>query len=394
MHSRYGGALALACSLGLTGGLTGTLTGCALPRGAAFEAEVLAVQAAPATGPETGTDAGTDAGTGTETPDFAVYAISSASLPVLDDWPGTGAHSYDWIRRQEQPASLLIAAGDTLSVTVWDAEENSLIAGPGQRVAQLQDAQVSAEGAVFLPFVGQLRVAGMSASTARDRIEERYAATIPSAQVQVSVTPGRANTASLVAGVAAPGVYPLADRDVTVLSLLSLGGGVLPDLLNPQIRLFRGDAVYGTSVARLYEDPGLDTTLVGGDRVIVAAEDRYFLSLGAAGSEALHRFPKDRVSALEALSIIGGIAEARADPQGILILRQYPAAAVGTPDRAGPPQTRVVFTIDLTSADGLFSAGRFAVMPGDLVYATESPVTAVNTILGLLGASLGIAARL
>jgi polysaccharide biosynthesis/export protein len=381
MLRRSAGVVTLACGMVMTG----TLAGCNLPRGAAFEAEVLAARNA-------------DTATG-QTTDFAVYSITNASLALLDGWPSSGARSYDWIRRQAQPASLLIAPGDMLSVSVWDAEENSLIAGPGQRVAQLQDTQVSAEGAVFLPFVGQLRVQGMSASTARERIEERYAATIPSAQVQVSVTPGRANTAALVAGVSAPGVYPLADRDVTVLGLLSLGGGVLPGLLNPQIRLFRGADVYGTSVARLYEDPALDTTLVGGDRVIIEAEDRYFLSLGAAGSEALHLFPKDHVSALDALSIIGGIAEARADPQGILILRQYPQAAVHTQAEdgsaiEGPPQTRVVFTIDLTSADGLFSAGRFAVMPGDLVYATESPVTSATTILGLLGASLNIATRL
>ena len=386
MLSGYRPAIALALGLGLGLGLAG----CALPRGAAIEAEVLAVQQADQSGGPADGQAADPAA------DFVVVPVNTASLAQVGDWPATGSRGYDWIRRQQQPASLIIAPGDTLSVTVWDAEENSLIAGPGQRVAQLQDARVSAEGAVFLPFVGQLRVQGMSESTARDQIEDRYGRTIPSAQVQVTVTPGRANTANLVAGVASPGVYPLTDRDVTILGLLSLGGGVLPDLLNPQVRLFRSGDVYGTSVARLYEDPALDTTLQGGDRVIVAAEERYFLSLGAAGTEALHLFPKDRVTALDALSIMGGIADARADPQGILVLRQYPAAAVQrdpAAGRPGPPDARVVFTLDLTTADGLFSAGRFAIMPGDLVYATESPVTSASTILGLLGAGLNIFAR-
>jgi len=163
-------------------------------------------------------------------------------------------------------------------------------------------------------------------------------------------------------------------------------------MVNPQVRLMRGGEIYGTSVARLYAEPGLDTTLVGGDRVIVEEEARYFLSLGAAGSEALHRFPKDTVSALDALSIIGGVSDDRADPKGILILREYPASALSGQGRR-PPQTRIVFTIDLTSADGLFSAGNFRIMPRDLVYATESPVTATRTIIGLLGASLGLAER-
>ena len=237
MLTGYGPAIALAFSM--------VLTGCTLPRGAAIEAEVLAVQEGDRANDQAGGQAGN--GSGEQTADFAVYSISTASLALVEDWPATGTRGYNWINRQQQPASLIIAPGDTLSVTVWDAEENSLIAGPGQRVAQLQDARVSAEGSVFLPFVGQLRVQGMSESTARAQIEERYGRTIPSAQVQVTVAPGRANTANLVAGVTNPGVYPLADRDVTILGLLSLGGGVLPDLLNPQVRLFRGGEIYGTS---------------------------------------------------------------------------------------------------------------------------------------------------
>lgn len=358
-----------------------SLSGCNLPRGAALESEVLRAQKG---------DPGPD---GEALPAFEVFQITRSSLPVAAAWPHTGARAYDWIRRQQQPASMIIAPGDVMTVTVWDSEENSLLATPGQRVVQLQDIQVSPGGSVFLPYLGEMRVAGMAPTTARKKIEERYVATIPSAQVQVSVRPGRANTANLVAGVRNPGVYPLVDRDVTLLGLLSIGGGVEPGLPNPQIRLFRDGKVFGISVARLYEEPGLDTTLVGGDRVIVQAENRVFLSLGAAGKEARHIFPRDRLSALEALSVIGGLDEGRANPKGVLILREYSATAVNDDPAKGPPQARMVFTIDLTSADGLFSAGQFEIMPNDLVYATESPVVSARTVLGLLGTSLGLAAR-
>ena len=48
----------------------------------------------------------------------------------------------------------------------------------------------------------------------------------------------------------------------------------------------------------------------------------------------------------------------------------------------------------LTSVDGLFAARSFQIQPKDVVLATESPVTKVNSIFNLLGASLGIANRL
>ena len=356
------------------------LSGCALPRGAGLQSEVLAVSQE--TG-QTTEEAQQDA-------DFGVYSVSRNTLPLIAAWPAVGLGGLSWIRRQEQPASLLIAPGDTISVTIWDAEPDSLLAGPGQRVAQLQDMRVSSGGTVFLPFVGDIRVAGMAENTARERIEERYAATIPSAQVQVSVTPGRANTVNLVAGVASPGVYPLVDRNVTILGLLSLGGGVPPGTVNPQVRLFRGGQSYGIALGRLYADPALDTTLVGGDRIIVQTEERYFLSLGAAGTEARHIFPQDDVSALDALSIIGGVTDDRADPQGVLVLREYPASAIAADPTRGPHRTRMVFTIDLTTADGLFSAGNFRIMPGDLVYATESPLPAARSVLALVGTLLGL----
>ena len=80
----------------------------------------------------------------------------------------------------------------------------------------------------------------------------------------------------------------------------------------------------------------------------------------------------------------------RGDPQGILILREYPDSAVRAGVR-GPRQTRVVFTLDLTNSDGLFSARNFEIAPKDLVLVTESPVTNTRTILGLIGSVFGVA---
>ena len=354
----------------------------ALPRGAGIESEVLAasdVEVQPNGDPVYG---------------FSVFEIRRNILPVLANWPQQGQRNYKWINRQPQPASLTIAAGDVLKLTIWDAEENSLLTNAGQRVAQLQDVQVNSDGRIFIPFVGNLRVSGMSPQTARAEIESQLKQTIPSAQVQVSVAPGRANTANLVGGVNAPGVYPLPDRDYTLLSLISEGAGVRQSIDNPQVRLMRGSEIYGISLERLYDDPKLDTTLVGGDRVIIEEDDRYFLSLGATGSEAIHKFPKTDVTALDALSIVGGVSDTRADPQGILILREYSQSSVRADMSAGPPQTRVVFTLDLTNADGLFSAAKFNLQSGDLVYATESPVNGAQTIFSIFGSALSIANRL
>ncbi len=369
----------MSCFRAITAlGLCVILTACNAPRGAGFQSEILAASrtATPQKAAEY---------------DFAVEPVTRDRLSALQSWPRVGPTRYEWLNRSAGAGAPVISAGDFVSITIWDAAENSLLVGAGQRVVQLDDIVVPPNGDIFLPFVGDVGVTGLTAAAARSRVESRLLGTSPSAQVQLSLTPGQGKTVNLVSGVQSPGRYTLPDRSYGILALLSDGGGVVPSLVNPQIKLFRGQQIYSTSVERLFANPALDTTLQGRDRVIVTQDERVFLSLGATGTQAQHVFPDDQISALDALAIIGGIAEDRANAQGILILRTYPRNSVSSD---GPPKPWVVFTVDLTTADGLFSAKSFEIMPGDLIYGTESPVNSTRTVLSLFGAVLGTTAAL
>ncbi|MBD0865811.1 MAG: polysaccharide biosynthesis/export family protein [Rhodobacteraceae bacterium] len=324
-------------------------------------------------------------------PDVAVYPVNRAFLPIVETWPQTGGRPYSWIKRQRGPSHRIIAPGDTLALNIWDSGDNSLLTTPEQRVVPLTELLVSSSGTVFVPYLDEVYVLGQTPQAARQQIQDRLGELIPSAQVQLSMVSGRRNSVSLVGGVRMPGTYPLPDQDFTLLGLLSQGGGIDAGLSNPQIRLQRGGAVYGISAGRIYADPGLDTTLHGGDKIIVEEDKRYFLSLGAAGSQAPFTFARDNMSALDAMSEIGGISIGRADPQGILIFREYDSTAL-TAGQRGPRQQRVMFTLDLTNADGLFSARNFPIQSGDLVYVSESPLTKIQTIFRLIGEAFGAAA--
>ena len=86
--------------------------------------------------------------------------------------------------------------------------------------------------------------------------------------------------------------------------------------------------------------------------------------------------------------MIGGLNDNRADAKGILVLRDYPAKSVRS-DGSGPPKQRMIFAIDLTSADGLFSAGEFSIQAKDVVLVAESPITSTQTIFGIVGSAVG-----
>lgn len=368
-------------------GLVLLVAGCgSFPRGSALQSEVLdQTTAAPVIAAD-----GTEIAAPTE---FAVETVTRDRLGVYTGWPAVGERDLPWIERVDQPNNRIIAPGDTVAVSIWSTEDNGLLTVPGQRFVALPPIRVSPGGEIFLPYIGQIRISGMAPETARARIEAAYLDVTPSAQVQLELTEGRASTVSLVEGFAAPSVYPLVDQDVTLLEMIAQAGGIAPGLRNPQVRLQRGDRTYGISAARLLSDTALNTTLQGGDRVFAQADDRYFLALGASRVSAQVPFPQDRVTALEAISLIGGLAPERADAQGVLILRRYREDAVRS-DGSGPHHARTIFTIDLTSADGLFSAGQFRIRPGDLIYVTESPLLTARNIFGLIGSVFGLGVQI
>lgn len=348
-----------------------TMAACGtLPRGAAIQAEITKGANAPEA-------------------DFAVYPVSKAFLPSLAEWPTTGERHYGWIPHNTGSNAQIIRPGDTLNVIIWDSSENSLLMSPGMRSTNLSDSRVSEGGTIFVPYVGKVRVADRTPESARSLLQRQLETVAPGAQVQLSVTEGRVNSVDLVSGVRAPGNVALPDQNFSVLAAISAAGGVNEALINPQVKLVRGQKTYRTSVKTLFENPNLDTRLIGGDRIIVEADPRYFLTLGAAGSESQFSFNRDKISALDALSIMGGVSDTRANPKGVLILREYPVTALGAGQR-GPRQQRVVFTIDLTNSDGLFSARNFYINSGDLVLATESPISSLGVVFGLVGSAFGL----
>ena len=348
------------------------VSACALPQDVGAESQVLR---------------GADDPTAT----FGVQNVTRATLPTLQRWPNSHpSQTLGWIAHQRTSPDPLIQAGDKLSLAVWDNDDTSLLSSPAQKVIQLPDLRVSSKGTVFLPYADEVYVAKMTPDEARTAIQTKLLSIIPSAQVQLSFTSGHNNSVDLVSGVPNPGSFPLQERDLTVTSLLALGGGVSSGANNPQVRLSRDGKLFGISAEALLAHPGLDTTVRGGDKIFVEPDKRYFLSLGAAGKETLINFAQASVTALDAMALIGGVNQASANPKGILILRDYPATAVRS-DSKGPPKDRMIFVLDLTTADGLFSAGEFAIQDRDLVLVTQSPLINTRTVFGLVGSLVGLA---
>lgn len=340
------------------------LAACSMPRGAAMQTEVLR-------------------GTQGEDSDYQVVEVTRASLAEINSWPRpVGAVRYSWVTTGAGATTRLIRAGDQISLAIWDSQQTSLLTTPEQRFAPMQNINVSTSGHIFVPYVGEIRVSGMTADTARRDIQQRMEMIVPDAQVQMSVSPGSNNTIDVVTGVASPGRIPLTEISPTILTVLAEAGGINPSMRNPLVRLQRSGVSYEIPAHRLFSEPAQDIQLRGGDRILVEPDQRSFIALGAAGRQEVVYFEREEINALDALSTIGGLSTARADLRGVMVLREYAQGDV----RAEGPHPRkpwVIFTFNLTNADGLFAAQRFLIQPNDVVLATESPVPAISQMLSL-----------
>lgn len=342
-----------------------------LPRGAALQREVTREARA-------------------ENSQFQVLPVTRHNAKLISHWPVTGwSGGFNWIKANRGPQSQVLRVGDQVNLRIWDNQANSLLTPVGSNVTVMEGLVVAPDGTIFVPYVGNVVINGLTAAGARARIQTELAPIAPDAQVQLTTTPGVINSVSVVGGVASPGTYPLPTRDTSILSVLASAGGINETLRNPLVTVQRGNNTYSIPAKDLFENPNKNTRLRGDDKIIVQQDDRAFTALGASGSEDLIYFPKEYVTALEAVSLMGGLNDNRADPKGILVLREYPAKHVVAEPLNGPRKPHVIFALDLTSADGLFAARNFLINPNDTVLATESPVVAVRTIMSLFGSALG-----
>jgi len=284
-----------------------------------------------------------------------------------------------------------IAAGDTLSITVWENVDNGLLASVGQKVTQILEIQVDQNGMIFMPYAGNIRAAGKTPEEVRRIVTEKLEDQTPDPQVEVRRLAGDGSTISIIGGVAAPGVYPIEASTRRLLAMLSRAGGVIVEADIAQIRVQRRGQTGSIWLQDLYDNDMANIALRSGDKIIVEEDRRSFTALGAAGMQRRVPFTQRSLNVLEALAEVGGLNASLADPKGIFVFREEPSfianRVLGRTDITSPQ--RIAYVVDLTQPTGMFIARDFDVRDGDTVYITEAPFVAWNKIITATVGSLG-----
>ncbi|WP_235790144.1 polysaccharide biosynthesis/export family protein [Ruegeria pomeroyi] len=283
-----------------------------------------------------------------------------------------------------------IRPGDVLGLTVWENVDDGLLANEATNATILDEVQVDSAGFIFVPYAGRLRASGNTPDQLREIITSKLEEQTPDPQVQVRRLAGDGSTVSLTGAVGGQGIYPIERPTRTLSSMLAQAGGVTiqPDIA--EVTVIRGNQQGKVWYQDLFNHPELDIALRGGDRILVEEDTRSFTALGATNTQARVPFETQDLSALEAIAQVGGLISAASDPTGVFVFRNEPAEiagqVLGRDDLQGAQ--RMVYVLNLTEPNGLFTARDFVIRDEDTLYVTEAPYAQWTKTISLISGGL------
>lgn len=286
-----------------------------------------------------------------------------------------------------------INPGDTLALTIWENVDDGLLANQGANATVLNQVQVDGAGFIFVPYAGRIKAAGNSPEAIRRIITEKLDTQTPDPQVLVSRVAGDGATVTVAGFINGRGVYPIERPTRTLSAMLAAAGGVnvSPDIA--RVKVTRGGKTGTVWYEDIFTEPNYDIALRNGDRILIEADPREFMALGATGAQTVVPFESRTLSALEAIARVGGLQTNSADPTGVFVFRNENEAiskqVLGRDDITGTQ--RLVYVLNLTEPNGLFMARDFIIRDGDTVYVTEAPFVQWQKTLGAINGSVSAA---
>ncbi|WP_170409310.1 polysaccharide biosynthesis/export family protein [Ruegeria arenilitoris] len=292
-------------------------------------------------------------------------------------------------RSAQRLAADTVRPGDVLGLTVWENVDDGLLSGEISSSTILEQIQVDSDGFIFVPYAGRIRASGNTPEQLRQLITSELQEQTPDPQVEVRRVAGDGATVSLSGEIGAAGIYPIERPSRTLSGMLSRAGGVAVGSDIALVTLIRGNDRGTVWYDDLVRNPQLDVALRGGDRILVEADSRSYIALGATGQSRV-AFDTQDLSALEALAQVGGLQSLSSDPTGIFVLRKerqdIARNVMGRQDLQG--DQRMIYLLNLTAPNGLFVARDFVIRDDDTIYVTEAPYAQWSKSISLIAGGL------
>lgn len=277
-----------------------------------------------------------------------------------------------------QPEPYRVGPGDTLYITVWDHPELTSPAGSQQQTAA-NGRLVRSDGTLFYPYVGSVKVGGMTIEEVRQAIAAKIAKYVERPQVDVSVVGYNSQH------VLFQGAFMKTDPQSITTVPLTLGQALGTAAINADqanmsdLVLSRDGHDYHLDLAALNNGHGLaqDIYLKPGDRLLLPYNDTqevYVMGEVIRPMAVTFRSVPD-LTLTQALGRAGGLNPVTSDGREVYVIR-------GAKDLENAPAK--VFQLDARSPAAFALGDGFKVKPGDVVFVGAAGITRWNRVLSQL----------
>ncbi|MDP9895241.1 polysaccharide export outer membrane protein [Variovorax boronicumulans] len=314
-------------------------------------------------------------------PEGALTPISPSLIRAMADAQPTALPA-DVKALFGEAAPYTIGPGDVVGVIVYDHPE--LLPNAGAVISQQVDPTgisvapgfiVGANGEISFPYIGRVKMQGLTEIEASDLITKRIARYIKEPQVTVRIQSFRSRRAFVEGEVRSPGLQIFTDVPMTLAEALNRAGGITPNGDRSFVTLTRGDRTTLIDLTRL-QDLGSGAgsiPLQNGDVVLVRNRDENkVVVMGEVLRPSALLMHNGRLSLNEALGEAGSASLGTANTGQIYVVRN---TAKGTP---------AVFHLNAKNPAALALADRFPLQPRDVVYIDSVPLVSWNRVASLI----------